>query len=148
MIFCFQFRCKLAAFISQEVSFRGESSENYGQNSASPVLTYLMSVPPSSIDVEFRALCLNEEDEEGLELLGFVLISLTNNLKSGRHFEVLQAYLHRFLSIYAEYIMRTPELSEKLVELKAVHALYAEKFRHIVQSNLCVLKILSQLPTI
>ena len=107
-----------------------------------------MSVPPSAIDVEFRSLCTHEDDEEGMELLHLMLVSLTNNMKTGQHFEVLQAYLHRFLLIYTDYIMKTPQLTEQLLLLKAVHSLYAEKFRHVIQSNLCLLKILSQMPTI
>ena len=113
----------------------------------SPVLTYLLTIAPTAIDVEFRTLYQYDGDEEGLVLLGYMLQSFANNMQSGQYFEVLQAYVHRFLMIYVEDIMKHEELHTQLQSLKVIHGLYVEKFKHVLHSNLCLLKLMTKMPT-
>ena len=164
-------RCKLAAYIIQEFPQIQEGVESCyiplacvdgpdpdlsaTGGEASPVLTYLMSIPPSAIDLEFQSIYTHHDvelsadrDMEGIVLLQSLLVSLTRSMTLGTHFEVLQAYVHRLLTIYTDIIIQIPELSQHLSQLKDAHYLFAEKFRHVVQSNLCILRILSKMPHI
>ena len=73
-------RCKLVAFILQEYPMGAvdrmdeEDKEDEGDGGEAekeiegPILEYLKSLPPPAIDLEFRALCTNEEDAEGTYL--------------------------------------------------------------------------------
>lgn len=71
---------------------------------------------------------------------------MARKLTSGMNFEILQAYLHRLLSVYAELILKQPHLTLELERVRSVHALSSNRFRHLVQSNLCLLKMLAGLP--
>lgn len=141
-------RCKLVMHILQELPTEDSGYFSAPDDAPSPILDYLASIPPSAIDAEFRALCLNEEDDEGLGLLLRMLVFFTHQMQSGARFELLQAYLHRFVLIYTDFILPSPPLAAQLMRLRRVHALFTDKFRHILQSNLCLLKILARIPTI
>jgi Utp21 specific WD40 associated putative domain len=71
-------RCKLVAFILQEypagapdlLDHEGatdiDTSEHPDDGSAEgPIMVYLKSLPPPAVDLEFRALCTHENDDEG-----------------------------------------------------------------------------------
>ena len=78
-------RCKLVAFILQEYPLgavdRIDSEDGTAMDESNleqeqeegeiegPILEYLKSLPPPAIDLEFRALCTNEEDTEGALLI-------------------------------------------------------------------------------
>ena len=101
------------------------------------------------MDVELRALCAHKDDEEGLSLLRCLFAWFARKLRSGLNFEVLQAYLHRTVTIYAELILQQAEPSLLANELEAVRKAHNEcsgRFRQLVQSNLCLLKMLAGLP--
>jgi U3 small nucleolar RNA-associated protein 21 len=78
-------RCKLVAFILQEYPLGAvdrvdmedgiamDEQEEGQEEVEGPILEYLKSLPPPAIDLEFRALCTNEEDTEGALLCCFVL---------------------------------------------------------------------------
>jgi hypothetical protein len=116
--------------------------------SDSALMTYLKSLMPPSVDVEIRALCLSEEDKEGLGLLRALLIWFMDEFTRGDNFEVLQAYLARTISIYSDMILKTPQLQLLLEDLKLCHDDSSGRFRKIVQSNLAVLKFMGKLPSI
>ena len=70
-------RCKLVAFLLKEYPEGAPETdgEEGGDGMADadadaegedgPILGYLKSLPPPAVDLEFRALCTHEEDEEG-----------------------------------------------------------------------------------
>ena len=75
-------RCKLVAFILKEypegtqVQNRdgselkeAEMPESDEKEEEGPILDYLKSLPPPAVDLEFRALCTSESDEEGRDNL-------------------------------------------------------------------------------
>lgn len=79
-------RCKLVAFILQEypagapvlLDHEGatdvDTAEQADEESAEgPILMYLKSLPPPAVDLEFRALCTHENDQEGTN--PFVLVT-------------------------------------------------------------------------
>lgn len=106
----------------------------------------LCSISPPAIDLEFRALHVHDEDSEGLELLRCLMLWLGREISSGRNFEVVQAYLFRFLTIYSEVVLKEAALLADVAALKEVHAKSAERFRTLVQSNMCILKVMAHLP--
>jgi hypothetical protein len=142
------FRCKLVAHILREFPNGSVSDiETWVSDSTDgPVLSYLRGLPPPAVDVEFQALCLNDDDEEGIDLLRCMLCWLKRNLASGRNFEIVQAYLHRLLRIYGSLIASHHLLCADLDAVKLAQSECALKFRHLVQSNLCLLKMLAGLP--
>jgi hypothetical protein len=107
----------------------------------------LFSIGPPAVDAEMRALCRDAQDNVGLELLSKVLSWMKEDLQTGENFEVLQAYLYRFLLIYSEIILECPSLYDLLQKVKIVHENSCKKFRHLIQSNLCVLKMMAQIPS-
>lgn len=75
-----------------------------------------------------------------------MVLWLGREVSSGRNFEVVQAYLFRFLTIYSEAVLQEPALLDDVTALRAVHAESAERFRTLVQSNMCLLKVMAHLP--
>jgi hypothetical protein len=100
---------------------------------------------PSSIDVEFNSLCTNNEDFQGIELVYFLLVWVQTQLDTGIDFELIQAYLHRILSIHSELIRKTISFSEIVSKIKSTQEEKFSKFEGLVQSNLCLLKLFSNI---
>lgn len=142
-------RCKLVAYILQEFPEGSPDKISWlPENEDSAILTYLKTLPPPAVDIEFRALYNNSEDEEGLQLLRCFLAWLIRQFERGTDFEVLQAYLYRFVYIYSEELSSRSELTGELIKLRQCHQSSCDRFRHLVQKNLCLLKLLSGLPPI
>ena len=95
-----------------------------------------------------RSLCTGEEDERGIELLHCMLIWISQELETGRDFEVLQAYLYRLLFIFSDTMVSLSQLQETLKCLSASQESCCARFRHLVQSNLCVLKMMAQISSV
>lgn len=134
------------AYLQSEFSSSGPELSRADESSTSVLLEYLKKLPPPAVDLEMRALCTHDEDAEGLELLRLLLTWLASHIATGQDFEVLQAYLHRALSIHAPLIMKAPLLTEVLAELRTAHQGANGRFRHLVQKNLCLLKMMGNLP--
>ncbi|CAN0289190.1 unnamed protein product, partial [Scytosiphon promiscuus] len=116
-------RCKLADLLlaCEETAGRADpmeddSEEEEGGGSGREkcrfggVMAYLKTLAPPSVDVEMSLLCQGDWDEDGIRLIGLAIDFLLEELRSKRSFEVVQAYLHRFLKHYSEIIMTSPEL--------------------------------------
>lgn len=93
-----------------------------------------------------RALYSHDEDDDGVQLLKRMLIWMAYQLRSGRNFEVTQAYICRFLTIYSETLIKMPDLASELHFLKEIHSFGCNSFRTLVQNNLCLLKVMAHLP--
>lgn len=104
------------------------------------------SISPPAVDVEMRALYSHDEDNDGLDLLKRMLFWLSCQLRTGRNFEVTQGYLCRFLAIYSEKLLKVQSLAEDIHNLKDIHTVSCDSFRTLVQSNLCLLKVMARLP--
>ena len=112
------------------------------------LLDHLKSLPAPAIDLEFRSLCTREDDVEGLELLHTLLTWFTTVIVHGTDYELIQAYIARALSIYAEIILKSSQKFSKVLQLLlSRHQATHETFRNLMQSNLCLLKLLSGLPS-
>ena len=152
-------RCKLVAYLLQEfpdsalgtyasAEFFSGAGVGTDSDSSRPsgTLEYLKTLAPPAVDLEFRALCTHGEDEEGLKLLHCLLSWLAHCMRSGRDFEVLEAYLHRTLLVYGEIIVTKPSLLILAQHISAAHADNSQRLRGLVQGNLCLLKLLAGLP--
>lgn len=113
-----------------------------------PLLAYMKKLAPPAVDLELRALCTHAEDAEGVDLLVRLLRWLARRIATGADFEVLQAYLHRALVIYLPLVAAVPELAVEVAALQKAHAEAASRFRHLVQKNLCLLKLMANLPIV
>jgi hypothetical protein len=140
--------CKMVAYLlsPEEVQYSSSSADAEEKAVPTTLMNYLKKLPPPAVDLELRALCTHEGDEEGIQLLHALLLWLTRNAACGDNFEVLQAYIHRTLTIYMEMMIATPSLAAELVALKTAHAAANSRFRHLVQKNLCLLKLMGDLP--
>ena len=106
------------------------------------------SLPPPAVDVEVQALCQHEGDEEGIYWLRCLFAWMTHELHSARNFEVMQAYLFRTVYLYSEMLMKMPQLTKEVSALREAHMQSCHKFRDLVQSNLCLLKLFANIPSI
>eukprot|EP01034_Spumella_vulgaris_P032453 gene32453-40053_t len=140
-------RCKLMAYLLQEQTVQ-QSAEPIDSAATSQLLTYMKTLPPPAVDLEIRALCTWEGDEEGVELLRTWLAWLDHQVTSGDSFEILQAYLHRTLTIYGQMVIKLPQLSDEMARLKDSSAVVSERFREVLQKNLCMIKFMAGIPII
>ena len=151
-------RCKLVAYLLKEFPdgalgtytaieyFKGASASTEGATPNSPTLDYMKTLAPPAVDLELRSLCSHDKDEEGLQLLHCLLMWITERFRTGLDFEVMEAYLHRTLLIHGELIVAKPSLLQLSQSLADVHAACTERLRTLVQGNLCLLKMLANLP--
>ena len=112
----------------------------------SVLMEYLKQLPPPAVDLELRALYSYDGDDEGIVLLQQLLQWLTIHIKSGENFEILQAYLHRTLTIYSDIIIKLPQFKIYLHDLHDAHCNSSNRFRSLIQKNLCLLKMMANLP--
>ncbi|CAM9977228.1 unnamed protein product, partial [Hapterophycus canaliculatus] len=111
----------------------------------SGVMTYLKTLAPPSVDVEMSLLCQGDWDEDGVRLVGLAIEFLLEELRSKRSFEVVQAYLHRFLKHYADLIMITPDLREASKALRDEQEESSNRVKQLLQHSLCLVGFLSNL---
>lgn len=123
-----------------------ESVASDNNNSVVVLMDYLKQLPPPAVDLELRALYTYEGDEEGVKLLQLLLKWLTKHTRSGNNYEVLQAYIHRTLTIYSQTILQLPILQVDLQALYEAHHHTSSRFRNLIQKNLCLLKLIGNLP--
>jgi len=82
-----------------------EGSKNEGDARFRAVTEYIATLGPSGIDVAMSTLCAGLHDmEEGLPLLRITAQWLIEELRSNERYEVINAYLHRFLHIHGSVI--------------------------------------------
>jgi len=73
----------------------------------SDVTSYLATMGPSAIDVEISSLCYGMHDlEDGIPLLLIASNWLLEACESHEKFEAINAYLHRFLHVHGNVIIR------------------------------------------
>ena len=142
-----------------------QSSNNY-----EPVTIFLSKMGPSAIDIAFSSLCHGMHDlDEGLPLLHLASQWLLDECQSQNNFEVINAYLHRFLHLHASTIVGIDsswqngknaselindnevtkntrvQLLELIKNLKAAHRKATEGMKNKLQESLCLLKHFSRI---
>lgn len=133
-------RSKLAALL--QAGAAGGKAED------ETVTRHLASLGPPQVDLEMQVLCLGSFDEEGLALVALGLRYLARMLRSRRHFEVVQAYLARFLRIYSPLLLEAPVAAALRGDVQALREAQAEANRdmkELVQHSLCLVSFFSNL---
>ncbi|CAB1104228.1 unnamed protein product [Ectocarpus sp. CCAP 1310/34] len=150
-------RCKLADLLLDEQGSRAadgmdeeddeEEQEQRCQKKHpfGAVMAYLKTLEPPMVDVEMSLLCQGDWDEDGVHLIALAVQFLLGELRSKRNFEVVQAYLHRFLKHYADLIMTTPDLREASKALRDEQEESSKRIKQLVQHSLCLVGYLSNL---
>ncbi len=134
------------AFLTRTEGPSGVERSAFLGDGRGPLLEYLKRLAPPAVDLEIRALCSHQDDEEGVVLLRTWISWLESAIQSGHHFEILQAYLHRTFVIYAEMSLKLPQLGDDLRGLVAVTAASSDRFRASLQKNLCLMKLMANIP--
>jgi hypothetical protein len=106
------------------------------------ILAYLVTLPPSSVDLEIRQLCSNP-DSLNLELLSSFLYIIHYLLSKKKNFEILQAILFRTLSHYEELLVTRKEFSHVVHSIASDLHTTSQKFRLLVEVNLCLLRLVT-----
>lgn len=135
-------RCKLVGFIFQE--YKNCNPKDKVSNEGR-ILTFLKGLTPPAVDIELRSLCRHENDDDGIRLLLCIIDWLQDNLVKGENFEILQAYLHRILTIHSGIFLKVPSLINALKKLQDVHKSSCDRFRNIIQNNLCIVQLYSNI---
>jgi U3 small nucleolar RNA-associated protein 21 len=158
-------RCNLAIYLDRLAET--EASKDEHQQSLSMLLEHMKTLPPPALDLELRALCNSNvvdpvtADEEGVKLLLTLLQFFESSIAQATDFELLQAYLTRTLVIYSETLLNIvmaangadnskrrygKAIAASLFNLLGAHQQSVQSFRHLLQNNMCLLKLLSGLP--
>jgi hypothetical protein len=147
-------RCKMVTYLDKISQW--EVSQSSLDDVCAPLLAFMKKLTPSAVDVELRALCqqfepalvsapgeAGDRDAVGVALLAALLTWFRCCLATATDFELLQAYLHRTLTVHGATIMHTSSLARLLKDVHEQHQKTCHQFRHLVQSNLCLLKLLT-----
>ncbi len=163
-------RKKVTHARSDLVSVLQRCSQN---SSFEPVTEYLASMGPSAIDVAFSTLCHGMHDlEEGLPLLHLASLWLLEACQKKKKYEVINAYLHRFLHIHSSTIAGIDawrhqegrkdhsdnsyydskvnrqlqlDLLDSIKKLRTAHNEATERMKNKLQQSLCLLRHFSRI---
>ncbi|CAI5719104.1 unnamed protein product [Hyaloperonospora brassicae] len=136
-------RCKLATLLAKSVQ-----DDDYSDHAASrfaKVSAYMQSLSASAVDVEMSTLCMGAFDEEGKKLLACFLTFLREEMRTRRDFQVLQAYLNRFLKLHEELLVADPVLLAQADELGGVQQQQWQHLQKLLHNNLCLVQYLSKI---
>ncbi|ETL77972.1 hypothetical protein L917_21151 [Phytophthora nicotianae] len=136
-------RCKLATLLAKAV--QEEEDEDHTVSRFNEVAKYMQSLSASAVDVEMSTLCMGDFDEEGKKLLSWFLDFLREEMQTRRDFQVLQAYLNRFLKLHEELLVADPALLAQVDELGAVQQQQWQHLQKLLHNNLCLVQYLSKI---
>ncbi|KAL4123846.1 hypothetical protein PRIC2_009692 [Phytophthora ramorum] len=134
-------RCKLATLLVKAVQDEDDELASRFHD----VAIYMQSLSASAVDVEMSTLCMGDFDEEGKKLLGWFLNFLREEMRTRRDFQVLQAYLNRFLKLHEELLVADPALLAQVDELGAVQQQQWQHLQKLLHNNLCLVQYLSKI---
>lgn len=142
-------RCKLATLLF-EASAKPETSL---VTSGGPIQfsrfhavgRYLQSLSASAVDVEMSTLCMGEFDDEGKQLLGLFLDFMREEMATRRDFQVLQAYLNRFLKLHESLLVADPALLARAEALGAEQQAQWGRLQQLLHHNLCLVQYFSKI---
>lgn len=169
------FRSNLAYILtdcsSRKLNTTGMSTSSNCDNGTTfeSVTEYLASMGPSAIDVALSDLCRGQHDlEEGLPLLCLAAEWLLEACTGKRRYEVVNSYLHRFLTLHAttiagiddvilsedesdngdkkmEHKDKRRALMDVILELRSIQRESMLKLRGKVKHTLCLLEHFSRI---
>uniref|UniRef100_M4BPC9 Small-subunit processome Utp21 domain-containing protein n=1 Tax=Hyaloperonospora arabidopsidis (strain Emoy2) TaxID=559515 RepID=M4BPC9_HYAAE len=136
-------RCKLATLLTK--SMQNEECSDHSVSRFADVAAYMQSLSASSVDVEMSTLCMGDFDEEGKKLLAYFLNFLHEEMRTCCNFQVLQAYLNRFLKLHEEVLVVDPVLLAQADKLGAVQQQQWQHLQKLLHNNLCLVQYLSKI---
>ncbi|XP_065914594.1 WD repeat-containing protein 36-like isoform X2 [Dysidea avara] len=107
------------------------------KNEFSEAFDQLKSMGPSAIDVELRS--LGPEGGGSEEMLHHMMQLLLSQLKTGKDFELVQAYMSLFLKIYASHIAESSELVKLAEELLSEQQHVWGRIQQQLDKNSCLI---------
>lgn len=144
----FTSRCKLATLLAECSAKPVTTSGKTGPmqfSRFSPVGRYLQSLSASAVDVEMSTLCMGDFDEEGKQLLGVFLDFVREEMATRRDFQVLQAYLNRFLKLHESLLVADPQLLARADALGAQQQEQWGRLQQLLHHNLCLVQYFSKI---
>ncbi|KAG1703419.1 hypothetical protein DVH05_007367 [Phytophthora capsici] len=136
-------RCKLATLLAKAV--QEEEGEDQSVSRFHEVAVYMQSLSASAVDVEMSTLCMGDFDEYGKKLLGWFLDFLREEMRTRRDFQVLQAYLNRFLKLHEELLVTDSALLAQVDALGSVQQQQWQHLQKLLHNNLCLVQYLSKI---
>ncbi|KAK1946757.1 WD repeat-containing protein 36 [Phytophthora citrophthora] len=136
-------RCKLATLLAKAV--KAEEAEDHTVSRFNEVAMYMQSLSASAVDVEMSTLCMGDFDEDGKKLLGWFLDFLREEMRTRRDFQVLQAYLNRFLKLHEELLVADSALLAQVDALGSVQQQQWQHLQKLLHNNLCLVQYLSKI---
>ncbi|GMF40092.1 unnamed protein product [Phytophthora fragariaefolia] len=136
-------RCKLATLLAEAV--KQEDDENDTISRFHDVAVYMRSLSASAVDVEMSTLCMGDFDDEGKTFLGWFLDFLREEMRTRRDFQVLQAYLNRFLKLHEELLVADAVLLAQVDELGSLQQQQWQHLQKLLHNNLCLVQYLSKI---
>ncbi|KAL7686337.1 putative small-subunit processome, Utp21, WD40-repeat-containing domain-containing protein [Plasmopara halstedii] len=136
-------RCKLATLLAKAVE--EEQDEDHPSSCFKDVAAYMQSLSASAVDVELSTLCMGDFDDDGKKLLGWFLDFLRKEMSGRQNFQVLQAYLNRFLKLHEDLLVADPAL---LAQADALGTIQQQQWQHLqklLHNNLCLVQYLSKI---
>lgn len=125
--------------VSSSVSMVAKHVSKYA-----PVNDLLQSLSASAVDVQLQSLCLGDWDRPGKHNLVLTTEYLLEEIESRRNFQVVQAYLNRFLKLHGEIlVMEIP--TEQMDRLYRAQRQAWQHLQSLLHNNLCLIQYFSQL---
>jgi hypothetical protein len=111
------------------------------QPTAHSLLQFLMSLSPSDVESEFRLLCPFEGYTAALKQIQTVVAHFNTLLKDKAAFELVQAYLHCFLTIHGGKIMKSFSMKPDVQQLALQLRRSDERLNVLLHTCLCLIKV-------
>uniref|UniRef100_K3W5I7 Small-subunit processome Utp21 domain-containing protein n=1 Tax=Globisporangium ultimum (strain ATCC 200006 / CBS 805.95 / DAOM BR144) TaxID=431595 RepID=K3W5I7_GLOUD len=141
-------RCKLATLLAEAAARNPVESQKTGPMQFTrfhSVALYMQTLSAAAVDVEMSTLCMGDFDAEGKEILALFLTFLREEMATQRNFQVLQAYLNRFLKLHEQLLVADAALLEQVDALCNVQQQQWEHLQQLLHNNLCLVQYFSKI---
>lgn len=140
-------RCKLATLLAESAAHAPTRAKTGPMQLTRfhSVAVYMQTLSASAVDVEMSTLCMGEFDGEGKALLALFLQFLKEEMGTQRNFQVLQAYLNRFLKLHEDLLVADAGLLAQVEELCNLQKQQWEHLQKLLHNNLCLVQYFSKI---
>ena len=115
------------------------------ETACAAITAYLMSLTPPGVDREIQDLCHSKFDTTGKLYLASFLLYFSHEIEKKENFEVIQAYLNRFLNVHLDLIKEDRKCSEALDHLSHVQSVLNNSTKSLIQNTMCLLNYLTDM---
>ena len=115
------------------------------ETACAAITAYLMSLTPPGVDREIQDLCHSKFDKTGKLYLSSFLFYFCHEVEKKDNFEVIQAYLNRFLKVHLDLIKEDRKCSEALEKLSHVQSVLNNSTKSLIQNTMCLLNFLTDM---